>query len=255
MADTIKVPGFGPTKKTYVYLVGGGAVALLAYSIWRARQAAAAQAAPVVGTADTSQIDPATGYPYGSAEDAAALSAQQTYQNPYAPSGAPGYTPPTATGFTSNAQWREFAVQELVNNGGAAYATVSDALGRYLTGEVVPDNEVSIVNQAIGAGGYPPQSGPNGYPPSIRHGSPGPAQTPLGTAPHVTLGTHRAGAAAIHWTATTGAKSYHVHRNGTLVSQTTQRAITVHGAGNYQVFAIGEGGINKASNIINWNGK
>lgn len=172
MAEKINIPGFGPANKTAVYVVGGGAAALLAYSIWKYRQNQAANAASTAtGTTDTSQLDPATGYPYGSPEDAAALSSQAGYTNPYGYVGIGPNTGDTSTpipAITDNGAWTQKAEDILVNTNGLDAPTVSAALGKYITGESVNSTEASIINQAISVANYPPQAGPSGYPPSVR---------------------------------------------------------------------------------------
>src|SRR5215472_11893904 len=57
-------------NRTTVYVIGGVALVVVAYLLWRRSQNAASAAQ---GAQDSSNIDPATGYPYGSAADLAAL--------------------------------------------------------------------------------------------------------------------------------------------------------------------------------------
>lgn len=185
--------------------LGVGAAALLGFTIYRyqkQKSAAAAQAAadaaaqaPGTGAGSSDQIDPATGFPYGSAEDAAALTAQAGYNSPigglgysdtsYLYGGYPGYpasgVPPAAGGFTSNAQWAQYAENYLITTGGADANTVGNALGKYITGGTIDDSQMSIIDQAIAFAGYPPVSGPEGYPPSIRTAATTPPPTGSGT--------------------------------------------------------------------------
>ena len=166
MADTINVPGMGATKKTTVYVAGAIGTVIIGVVWYRSRSTASST--PV----DTStQIDPATGYAYGSAEDAAALQAQSSYISPGGSgtgSSDPYYGAQQPTGFTSNSQWAQAAEDYLGNTVGSDTNAVSAALGKYLVGGDVTDAQRSIVEQAIAFQGYPPVSGPNGYPPSIR---------------------------------------------------------------------------------------
>lgn len=201
MAD----PLAGLSKNEKIGL-GIGSAALLGFTLYRYQKqkqqaasdaaAAAAAQAPGTGAGSSDQIDPATGFPYGSAEDAAALTAQSGYNSPigglgasdtsYLYGGYPGYTGsgyPVAGGFTSNAQWAQAAEDYLVNTGGANANTVGNALGKYITGGTVDDSQQAVINQAIAFEGYPPVSGPNGYPPSIRTAAPTPTPTPQTTVP------------------------------------------------------------------------
>lgn len=167
MADTINVPGMGETKKTTVYIMVGGLFLISGVVYYRNKKNAAANAS--IAQAGSSTTDPATGYPYGSAEDAAALAAQANYNSgvgggsyPYSTS-----TPGTIqTGFTSNAAWAQAYESYATQNLNADASVVAAALGKYLTGQPLTSDQLSVVEQAIAFQGIPPQSGANGYPPS-----------------------------------------------------------------------------------------
>jgi hypothetical protein len=184
MAETIAVPGFGAQKKTTVYVVGGLAVVVVGIAYYRSKKAAA-NATPT-GPGIDSTINPATGFPYGSAEDAAALSSQAGYITPASGGGGGGSsgtdtTSYTAGGFTSNSQWTQAAETYAAGIGGDQL-TVASALGHYLAGVPLTTAEIDLVQQSIAAQGYPPQSGPNGFPPSYRTASaPPPVQAPKPT--------------------------------------------------------------------------
>jgi len=192
---------FGKQVSKGTLWVGAGATGLLGIALIRYRkqqQEAAATAAanaaaqtPGTGLGTSDAIDPASGFPYGSAEDAAALTAQAGYNSPIGGLGysnlgynygVPSAGYPTSGGFTSNAQWAQAAEAYLVGQGGDANS-IGNALGKYITGGVVNDPTAqSIINQAIAFEGYPPVPGPNGFPPSIQQGStpvnPPPTTTP-----------------------------------------------------------------------------
>lgn len=175
MAETIKLPGFGPTSKTTVYVLGGG-LALLVGIVWyRSKHVASAG-----DTTQTTQAqnDPATGYPYGSPQDAAALAGQASYVAPVPATGGA----PTASAFTTNGQWSQAAEEYLVNNTGADANTVGNALGKYITGQALSADQVQIVESAIAFTGYPPVNGPDGHPPSYRTAV-APPTPPPGAAP------------------------------------------------------------------------
>jgi len=164
MAETIKTPfGTYPKKKV---LIGGAIVAgILAVMVYRARQASTTGAIP------DAEINPATGYPYGSAEDAAALASQAGYVSASGSGGGSVSSPEVpGQGFVTNAQWSQAVVTYLVNEDLVLDPTqLTEALGRYLAGLPLSDTQVSLVNQAIAVEGRPPLAGDNGYPPAINH--------------------------------------------------------------------------------------
>lgn len=195
-------------KKNEAIVAGVGAAALLGIVLYRyqkqqqAAQAAAAAAAaaqaPGTGAGTSDEIDPSTGFPYGSAEDASALTTMSGYNSPVAGLGYndtsylygggayyPGSGYPLSSGFTSNAQWSQAAEDYLVNTGGGDANTVGNALGKYITGQPVDAAGQAIINQAIAFEGYPPVSGPDGYPPSIRTGTTPPPPAAQITVPNV----------------------------------------------------------------------
>lgn len=177
-AGTVKVPGVGATKKRTVYIFGVAAVVVAGVAYYRYTQNA--NSAPATGTDPTAnEIDPATGYTYGSADDAAALQANEAYQYPATGSGAGGSgTVTSSTGTTlttnvpqTNAEWSRACLNYLGKQVGDNAQNVQKALGDYLTGQdvVKGSDEESLILQAIAAYGYPPQPGPKNYPPGIKY--------------------------------------------------------------------------------------
>lgn len=181
---TIKTPMGDVSKKTAL-LVGGG-LGIVAVIWYRGRKAKAATASAGANTG----INPATGYPYGSPEDAAALAAQSAYVTP-ATGGGGSNIPTTGVGYTNNGQWTQAATTYLLDHQLVVDATaLSQALGRYVTGQPCNDTDRTLIQQAIAVMGYPPVAGPTGYPPSINTSHPvtppvtPPADTPpAGTPP------------------------------------------------------------------------
>lgn len=183
LEGTLKTP-IGPVPKKTAAWVGVGAAAILGIVWYRTKNAAA------TATNQTStDINPQTGYPYGSPEDIAALQQMgvgvsnvganyQTgnvigydqYGNPiYSGGGGGGYPAPNSGPgtFTNNAQWSQYAEQYMVDTAGADAATVGNALGKYITGQAVTADQRAIIQQAIAFAGFPPLPGPNGNPPGI----------------------------------------------------------------------------------------
>jgi hypothetical protein len=172
MADSdIQIPGLGHTKKSTLYAVGVGVILVFGVAYYRSKKSAAAQAASVA-SAGTNQTDPATGYPYGSPEDAAALATQANYYQSTGSGGGGSYggspSPSQGTGFVSNAAWAQAYEQYAVNNIQSDSNTVAAALGKYLTGQPLTPDQLNVVEQAIAFEGLPPISGTNGYPPSYQ---------------------------------------------------------------------------------------
>lgn len=178
LEGSINTP-FGSVQKKTALILAGGAVVIVGIVWWRTNQMNAKE--PDIYDAE---INPATGYPYGSPEDAAALQAQQDYTFPATGggTGGGGY-PPGGTGFTNNAQWTQAVIEYMITNGLVEDGSVlSAALGAYITGRPVTDAQRSLIEQAIAAQGFPPLAGPNGYPPSINTA---PTPTPTPTIPKI----------------------------------------------------------------------
>lgn len=166
LEGNIKTP-FGDVSKKTGLIIAGAAVLVFGYTYYRAKKAKDAAATAAAGA--NTEIDPATGYAYGSPEDAAALSAQAQYNTPTGGSGGGG----SSTGaypsgsFTTNAGWTQAVLSYFGAEGFADLSAMSSALGKYLAGQPVSDTDKSLIEQAIAVQGYPPISGPNGYPPSV----------------------------------------------------------------------------------------
>lgn len=180
MADTVKIPGMGEVSKKEATIFGVILVAVIAVAYYRHTKNAAASTAT---TTAAPVVDSATGYPTGSAEDLAALAAQNGTYN-YSGYGAGGGgsnvqgggAPSTGTGFVSNSQWAQAAEDYLVNTvyqgDTTQSANVAAAIGKYLTGQPLTTDMVSIVEQAIAFQGMPPIAGTDGFPPSFHTQAP-----------------------------------------------------------------------------------
>jgi hypothetical protein len=176
MPDTFKVGGTQIKKQT-AYIAGAGLALVFGIAWYRSKQQAQQNTSAANAGANTG-IDPATGYPYGSAEDAAALANQGQYVNPqdyYASQGGIAPYPGSGTGttglqgpgsFTNNAQWAQYVENYLESNEGADPITVGNAIGKYISGQPLTPDMISVVQNAIAIGGSPPVAGLNGNPPS-----------------------------------------------------------------------------------------
>jgi hypothetical protein len=141
MADTINLPGLGPTKATYVYAGGALVIGIVGYA-WYQNQKATANA-DFVGAQPE---DYATG----------------EYDSPLGNSGGNStgdYDSTDPNAIRTNAQWTAFAVEKLSTYNYDA-ATVASALGKYLARQGLTETEIGIVQQAIAVAGPPPIGGP-----------------------------------------------------------------------------------------------
>lgn len=190
MPDTIHIGGIKVNKKAAI-AVGGISFVVAGVVYYRQKRQAAASASASTDTAAAtgSDIDPVTGYAYGSPEDQAALDAMQSgtglpsYDSSssvggqiigYDGSGAPVYgngvvsTAPNAGpgAFTSNAAWAQYAEDYLINTTGADASAVGNALGKYISGQPLTADMISVVQQAIAFAGPVPVAGSSGNPPN-----------------------------------------------------------------------------------------
>lgn len=180
MPDTVKVPILGTMSKGKAagVVIGGGGVSfylIYHYVTKQKKQQAAATAAAAQASAQAASgygygttaaygygLD--TGYPtgyYGYGASGGFNAGYYGYGTPYAGGGS---TLPVAN--TTNAQWSQAAITQLSGEGYSAQ-DVSAALGAYLAGATVTPAQQTIIQSALGIEGYPPQSGTNGFPPSI----------------------------------------------------------------------------------------
>lgn len=172
LSGSVNTP-LGTYPKRTVFFASGFVIVLAGIVYYRSRNGTASGEGD--GTVPDSAINPATGFPFGSAEDAAAMAAQGAYINPaqpYAPGGGSlGEFPTNVPGsFLNNAQWSQYVIDYFDTNGLVENTSqLSSAIGKYLSGQSIAkgSSEESLVNQAIAIGGKPPIAGANGYPPSI----------------------------------------------------------------------------------------
>jgi hypothetical protein len=195
MDGTITVPGAGPVKKKWA--AAGVGITAVIIVIAYARHRGSLSAAPAAGdpnAVDPSAIDPATGIPY--ADEAAGIAAGTLagYGTSlgdtsgiigYDAQGQPIYTDqvgygPTPT-FVNNAAWAQAVQGYMVAATGADAGTVAAALGAYLNGQPLTEAQASVVHQATGFFGTPPQQGSNGFPPGLKMAAPQTGGTGGGT--------------------------------------------------------------------------
>lgn len=261
MADTIKIPGVGPTKKIYAYsgiaVLGG----ILVYAYWRRANTTpvAPTAAPDAGLTDPySQASDASGYnmiyPPVTGSDFSRYG-YDIYGNPLpAPTGATG----TGGAFTTNQDWATAAVN-LAEQGGATREAATLAISHVLGGLRVTTAQQSMFLDAVGVLGSPPQ----GYPTPIKlvdtPGQPSPAPSPSGASLAAPRGLHTVsvgtGSVSLDWEPVPGAVGYTVfavkdapgggapaaHRQATVnFSLYTVKGLTRHTRYRFEVAPMGK---------------
>lgn len=159
---------------------------------------------------NTGEINPATGYVYGSAEDTAALQQQST--------GAQ-----SSGSYSTNDQWAEAAINYLVGLGDDS-VVANGAIEAYLQSQTLTTAQQAMVNSAIQKLGAPPQPPSPGTTTGVV-APPGGATT-YATNPPTGLTVTSSGGSSIglKWNAATNATGYTVSAkpaSGTGTAQTT----------------------------------
>lgn len=184
LAGDVRIPGTQGKVPKWAALAGLGVVGFL---IWRYRTTHSGQpAAPASGTdrfppdgtvgdpADPYSTDPATGLTYGDegASGTAGLGGIGGFTGNGTLSGdGTGTQDGTTQGgppFSTNAQWSQYVLNYFQTNNYGSISGRTDAIGRYLDGLPVNQQQETWINDAIAVGGRPPVSGPGNFPPSIR---------------------------------------------------------------------------------------
>lgn len=197
MADTLNLPGFGQTKKVYVFGAAAIVTGIVSVAWYRHSHGSAGATAADAGQAtDTTSIDPDTGFAYGSAADTAALSggtagggvselgagslfydpADGLYDltSPYQPNSAG--TSNTGPGtFTDDAYWTQYAIE---NVQGYSASQVQGAIAAVQAGQALTQQQLTIWQTCLAVAGQPPSPPPtaphvgNGGGTSTSHGKP-----------------------------------------------------------------------------------
>lgn len=206
--EGIKTP-FGTVSKRTA-LIGGGILVAGAALVWYRRKQTSA-------SIPQGEVNPATGYVYGSQEDAAALAAQADYVSASGGGGgsSSGGVSIPGQGFVTNAQWAQEAISYMTTAGLVTDpGPLAEALGKYLAGSPVTDAQKNLIEQAIAIEGQAPVAGTNGYPPHINQS---PVQTTTNKPAAVTglKATSAMYEVDLAWSPVTGAERYEVRRLGT----------------------------------------
>lgn len=130
MAETVKIPGAGPVKKTWVYAGGALLVGIVGYAYYKRSRT------PVVEPINPDAMAQDR-VPFTDAQVSSGLGESQT-------AGAP----------VTVADWVRQATDRLIELGNDA-TTVAAALGAYVTHQKLTATQAGLVQQAIGQFGYP----------------------------------------------------------------------------------------------------
>jgi hypothetical protein len=130
MAETVKLPGAGPVKKTWVYAGGALLVGIVGYAYYKRSRA------PVVEPINPDAL-PEDRVPFTDAQVSSGLGESQT-------AGAP----------VTVSDWVRQATDRLIELGGDA-TLIASALGKYVTHQKLTEPEADLVRQAVGQFGYP----------------------------------------------------------------------------------------------------
>jgi hypothetical protein len=150
------------------FIIGGvGVTGFLIYREVKKNKQQQAAAAAAAQTANSASSGYGYGYGYGMPpSDYYGYGESGGFQAGYYGYGTPEPSGVLAVATTTNAQWTQAALTQLQQNGTDA-GTAAAALGAYIAGAAVTPAQQTIIQEALAIEGYPPQSGANGYPPSI----------------------------------------------------------------------------------------
>jgi hypothetical protein len=212
--------------KGTLIIAGVAGAGALVYVWWKKKNASA-----------TTPPAPASGYGYGAYGYSSGYGYGVSPIFGYGQGGFPfmgggGYGSTTGYGYqsqfpapTTNAQWFQEAISWM-SQGGTSVVTAEAALAKYLAGAAVTSDQALLIQEAEGALGPPPVSGPGGYPPNINSSSSsggGHAKNPVTGLKISKPGTT---GADISWNASSGATSYKVTAtkgSATMIGPTSAR--------------------------------
>lgn len=191
MADTVKLPVIGPTKKNYVMLAGALIVGFVGYAYWNRRSAE-----PPLTSEQLAEDIPQD------REPPATIVGSEEFD-----------TNEVRAIINTNTEWYTAAVEYLSSAGGYDFTFTTLTLGKFLARRELTDAESNLVQAAKGAVGEPPQGGPW---PIIRGGASGPS-TGVHKLATPTIRSNPGSLAntnyALSWTKVTGAAYYMLRRS------------------------------------------
>ncbi len=186
MAGTVTIAG-KTFPKSYLYVGGAAVGGIVAYSLWTQRSAPTIDegvAEVPVDEFGDERITPNTIDTYDVSVD-------------------------NRTGIKTNTEWTQFVTSYLEGKGYDGMVA-SAAVGRFLARKPLNSIDVSLVQQAWGAGGEPPE----GRPWTIIPESASPAAVGLAAPTGLRIVSQTATSVTLGWSAVTGASGYEVKRDG-----------------------------------------
>jgi len=229
MADA-NVPILGKTPKGAVLAGGLAVVAVGGYLLWKHFTTPKALPTPA-----------AAAYGYGASAYGYTSALGYGYMPPgfgggsyfppygYGPQPGPGYGGPP----TTNGQWGQQAEADL---GSSGTDSIAAAIGKYLAGAEITQDQALIVQEAEALLGPPPQQAASGFPPKM-HVSKGPGPGQNAANPVTGLHVSQPGTTGVDiaWSASAGATSYSVtstHGNPSMIGPTSARIHSINAPGH-----------------------
>lgn len=187
----VDVPVAGKVDKRVLIGVGVAAGGFVAYRYYKARNSAAADATSTDGSFTDPGTLPAVA---GAIKDGNLYGSGDTTQTS------------DSSAVTTNAAWSQLALSQLSQSDRWSYADIAGALGNYLDGQPLSDDQQAIVRAAIAVAGHPPVGNPS----IIPGGNTTISVAPSGLAVSAVTPT----SAQINFTPVPGARTYNVYRSG-----------------------------------------
>lgn len=253
MSETAKPPA--PKGKLFSgknkwYLIGGLGGAVVIYFYVKRNNAASTATSTTADTTSTDSSDYDTGSYYDDSDygDYSAASGVSPslygYYDPSTGAYITGTGTTTVTSPSTNAQWVQQAAAYLEQSGYDP-TTVLAALGLYLTGSNLTNDQLQIVQAALAAEGYPPS------PPSLPPHTAPPAGQTSGTSTKSTAlaapslkvsakkGSGKSASQTLSWNKPANTYEFHLYRNGKLwmLFPGTQTSHAVNHNGYWQIVA------------------
>lgn len=194
MTDQVDIPKVGPVNKKVLIVTGVGVAGFLVWRYYRASSE--------VTSADETTAEDA-GY-----EDGGTIPAVEGATDWYGSgsSSTGDTTSSTSQALLTNAQWSQYARDQLLAADVASGSDISAALGNYLAGKPLTAGQQTIVQAAIAYAGYPPVGTHVVVPGGDTDITVAPSGLKvIGTSPN---------SVTLSWVAVAGAESYDVYRSG-----------------------------------------
>jgi hypothetical protein len=225
----VKVPKVGKVPRKVIVPVVAVAGGYIAWRYWKARQ---------VPAGDATATD--SGY-----EDPGVLPAVQGAVRPDGTYGSGDSTQTSdSSAITTNAQWTQYAATQLSQSDRFDYADVLSALGNWLTGAPLTDQQQVIVRAAIGVAGYPPVGGDR---PIVGGGNTAITIAPSG----VVVTGITATSAQVTFQPVSGARTYNVYRSGSAVASGTASGspVTIDGLTPGTAYTVSVAAVSAAGSV------